>query len=75
MQQCSATSMILHFQMSFLQYSAWQALCCNTVPHGLTARISGFHPGGPGSTPGVGKEIIFDLWNFDTPFANCEGRV
>ena len=24
------------------------------IPHGLTARISGFHPGGPGSTPGVG---------------------
>ena len=24
------------------------------VPRGLTARISGFHPGGPGSTPGVG---------------------
>ena len=28
------------------------------VPRGLTARISGFHPGGPGSTPGVG--IHFD---------------
>ena len=27
------------------------------VPRGLTARISGFHPGGPGSTPGVG--ILF----------------
>ena len=26
-------------------------------PRGLTARISGFHPGGPGSTPGVG--ILF----------------
>ena len=24
-------------------------------PRGLTARISGFHPGGPGSTPGVGN--------------------
>ena len=24
------------------------------VPRGLTARISGFHPGGLGSTPGVG---------------------
>ena len=24
------------------------------VPRGLTARISGFHPEGPGSTPGVG---------------------
>lgn len=28
-------------------------------PRGLTARISGFHPGGPGSTPGVG---IFFCW-------------
>ena len=27
------------------------------VPRGLTARISGFHPGGPGSTPGVGKNF------------------
>ena len=27
------------------------------LPRGLTARISGFHPGGPGSTPGVG--ILF----------------
>ena len=25
------------------------------VPRGLTARISGFHPEGPGSTPGVGN--------------------
>ncbi len=24
------------------------------LPRGLTARIPGFHPGGPGSTPGVG---------------------
>ena len=29
-------------------------------PRGLTARISGFHPGGPGSTPGVGK--YFDIF-------------
>ena len=32
-----------------------------TVPRGLTARISGFHPGGPGSTPGVGKLFLFFL--------------
>ena len=25
------------------------------VPHGLAVRIPGFHPGSPGSTPGVGK--------------------
>ena len=38
--------------------SLWLQLShCNIVtlfPRGLTARISGFHPGGPGSTPGVG---------------------
>ena len=28
------------------------------VPRGLTARISGFHPGGPGSTPGVGNIFL-----------------
>ena len=30
-------------------------LTLQLVPRGLTARISGFHPGGPGSTPGVGR--------------------
>ena len=25
-----------------------------SIPRGLTARIPGSHPGGPGSTPGVG---------------------
>ena len=29
------------------------------IPRGLTARISGFHPEGPGSTPGVGN-IFFE---------------
>ena len=24
------------------------------IPHGLVARIPGFHPGGPGSIPGMG---------------------
>ena len=26
------------------------------------ARISGFHPGGPGSTPGVGKDFMKNFW-------------
>ena len=26
------------------------------LPHGLVVRISGFHPGGPGSIPGAGNE-------------------
>ena len=30
------------------------------IPRGLTARIAGFQPAGPGSTPGVGKITI--LW-------------
>ena len=25
------------------------------IPYGLAVRIPGFHPGGPGSTPGMGK--------------------
>ena len=31
------------------------------IPHGLTARISGFHPGGPGSTPGVGNNFFHKI--------------
>ena len=27
----------------------------HNIPRGLTARIAGFHPAGPGSTPGVGN--------------------
>ena len=26
----------------------------NDLPYGLVVRIPGFHPGGPGSIPGVG---------------------
>ena len=33
----------------------------NHLPHGLVVRISGFHPGGPGSIPGAGKH----------PFSYC----
>ena len=34
-------------------------LLCTTIPRGLTARIAGFHPAGPGSTPGVGNKFLF----------------
>ena len=27
-------------------------------PYGLAVRIPGFHPGGPGSIPGMGKTVI-----------------
>ena len=30
-------------------------------PYGLAVRIAGFHPGGPGSTPGMGKNAFFIL--------------
>ena len=33
------------------------------IPRGLTARISGFHPGGPGSTPGVGNDFMKKFWH------------
>ena len=29
------------------------------VPYGLAVRIPGFHPGGPGSTPGMGTFFVF----------------
>ena len=41
----------------------------NRFPRGLTARISGFHPGGPGSTPGVGK-----CYNFTTVSLFCNNN-
>ena len=34
------------------------------IPHGLMARILGFHPRGPGSIPGVG-EHFYNLMIFD----------
>ena len=30
-------------------------------PYGLAVRIAGFHPGGPGSTPSMGKKGFFIL--------------
>ena len=30
----------------------------NAVLHGLVVRIPGFHPGGPGSIPGVGTFAV-----------------
>ncbi len=29
------------------------------IPRGLTVRIAGFHPAGPGSTPGVGNNLLW----------------
>ena len=38
----------------------------NIIPRGLTARIAGFHPAGPGSTPGVGNTFLFHQRNIYT---------
>ena len=35
---------------------------CVTVPFGLVVRISGFHPDGPGSIPGVGIGFFFSFF-------------
>ena len=32
----------------------FQVFSYQVVPYGLAVRIPGFHPGGPGSTPGMG---------------------
>ena len=33
--------------------------CLCDLPYGLAVRIPGFHPGGPGSTPGMGTQTFF----------------
>ena len=42
-----------------LERNIYESLCSYTplrlsLPYGLAVRIPGFHPGGPGSTPGMG---------------------
>ena len=34
------------------------------IPYGLAVRIPGFHPGGPGSTPGMGETRLWFLLLF-----------
>ena len=34
------------------------------IPYGLTARIAGFHPAGPGSTPGMGNTFCFSMCHY-----------
>ena len=43
---------------SLMTYSLLEMLI--PIPCGLVARISGFHPGGPGSIPGVGTLYLHD---------------
>ena len=43
----------------------------HVVPYGLAVRIPGFHPGGPGSTPGMGISNFFhQLTWLDALFIN-----
>ena len=36
----------------------------STFPYGLAVRIPGFHPGGPGSTPGMGRICVLFFFFF-----------
>ncbi len=38
------------------------------VPYGLAVRIPGFHPGGPGSTPGMGTTLFVPYMPWVIPF-------
>ena len=40
------------------------------LPYGLAVRIPGFHPGGPGSTPGMGTLYLFFLNMYFFYFTN-----
>ncbi len=35
-----------------------KTITLHIVPYGLAVRIPGFHPGGPGSTPGMGSTVL-----------------
>ena len=51
----------VYYNCIHVYYSEAQLL---PVPYGLVVRIPGFHPGGPGSIPGVGtflKKIFITL--------------
>ena len=37
----------------------WRSFVSVKFPYGLAVRIPGFHPGGPGSTPGMGMTCSF----------------
>ena len=40
------------------------AFLAGQIPYGLAVRIPGFHPGGPGSTPGMGTAASFFFFLF-----------
>ena len=49
----------MNFANTFISKSIVISMHLMCIPRGLTARIAGFHPAGPGSTPGVGKVHFF----------------
>ena len=51
--------------MSIIKYIVVETMSfCIKIPRGLTARIAGFHPAGPGSTPGGGSQNFFLIRSF-----------
>ena len=45
------------------------------IPYGLAVRIPGFHPGGPGSTPGMGKTIVVFIIIFNNNNDNDKDKL
>ena len=43
----------------------------STFPYGLAVRIPGFHPGGPGSTPGMGRICVLFFFFSETIWLHC----
>ena len=57
------------FLIGQLQNTNWFnefAILAGQIPYGLAVRIPGFHPGGPGSTPGMGTAASFFFFLFFT---------
>ena len=53
---------MLNNNFTNLKYISSEMRVVQLIPRSLTARIPGSHPGGPGSTPGVGRIHIFALY-------------
>ena len=71
MSGCHLSAEIIYFPLrkSHLYLLVCNIFCLESIlPRGLTARISGFHPGGPGSTPGVG------IKSFASQFSETQTR-
>ena len=60
--------LLLRIQWVLFKYRKW-VRAISAIPFGLVVRIPGFHPGGPGSIPGVGSYLFlfFFLVSFFRP--------